>query len=131
MKRRFSEEPIIKILKEHEAGKKATDIVREHNSSEQTFYRRKSKYSGMDVSEVKHPKQLEEENRQLKEPVASLTHYQKNQQNKATPSAVAASTHRKAPNNTAVKAPSSLLNFCGQEFFSIGQCPVRSGFLLQ
>jgi putative transposase len=63
MKKRFSEEQIIRILKEHEAGKKAADIVREYNISEQTFYRWKSKYGGMDVSEAKHLKQLEEENR--------------------------------------------------------------------
>ena len=69
----ISEEQIIRILKEHEAGKKAADIVREYNISEQTFYRWKSKYGGMDVSEAKHLKQLEEENRQLKELVANLT----------------------------------------------------------
>lgn len=73
MKKRFSEEQIIKILKEHEAGKKASDLVREHNISEQTFYRWKSKYGGMDVSEAKRLKQLEDENRRLKELVADLT----------------------------------------------------------
>ncbi len=73
MKKRFSEEQIIKILKEHEAGKKAADLVREHNISEQTFYRWKSKYGGMDVSEAKRLKQLEDENRRLKELVADLT----------------------------------------------------------
>ena len=73
MKKRFSEEQIIRMLKEDEAGEKAADIVREYNISEQTFYRWKSKYGGMDVSEVKHLKQLEEENRQLKELVANLT----------------------------------------------------------
>lgn len=73
MKTRFTEEQIIKILKEHENGKKATDIVRENNISEQTFYRWKSKYGGMDVNEVKRLKQLEEENRRLKELVADLS----------------------------------------------------------
>ena len=73
MKKRFSEEQIIRILKEHEAGKKAADVVREHNISEQTFYRWKSKYGGMDVSEAKRLKQLEDENRRLKELVADLT----------------------------------------------------------
>ncbi|OCN00067.1 transposase, partial [Clostridium sp. W14A] len=52
---------------------KACDIVREYNLSEQTFYRWKSKYGGMDVSEAKRLKQLEEENRRLKELVADLT----------------------------------------------------------
>ena len=73
MKKRFNEEQIIRILKEHEAGKKAADLVREHNISEQTFYRWKSKYGGMDVSEAKRLKQLEDENRRLKELVADLT----------------------------------------------------------
>jgi putative transposase len=73
MKARFSEEQIIRILKEHEGGKKATDIVREYNITEQTFYRWKSKYGGMDVSEAKRLKQLEEENRKLKEIVADLS----------------------------------------------------------
>ena len=73
MKKRLSEEQIIRILKEHEAGKKAADLVREHNISEQTFYRWKSKYGGMDVSEAKRLKQLEDENRRLKELVADLT----------------------------------------------------------
>ena len=73
MKKRFTEEQIIKILKEHENGKKAADIVRENGISEQTFYRWKSKYGGMDVSEAKRLKQLEEENRRLKEMVADLS----------------------------------------------------------
>ena len=73
MKVRFTEDQIIKILKEHEAGKKALDIVREYNIAEQTFYRWKSKYGGMDVSEAKRLKQLEDENRRLKELVADLS----------------------------------------------------------
>ncbi len=73
MKQRFTEEQIIKILKEHTEGKRAADIVREYNITEQTFYRWKSKYGGMEVNEVKRLKQLEEENRRLKELVADLT----------------------------------------------------------
>ena len=73
MKKRFKEEQIIKILKEHESGKKAADIVREYNISEQTFYRWKSKYSGMEVQDAKKLKQLEEENKRLKELVADLS----------------------------------------------------------
>ncbi len=73
MKKRFSEEQIIKILKEHEGGKRAADIVREHGIAEQTFYRWKSKYGGMDISEAKRFRQLEEENRRLKEMVADLS----------------------------------------------------------
>ena len=73
MKARFTEEQIIKILKEHEGGKKAADIVREYNITEQTFYRWKSTYGGMNVSEAKRLKKLEEENRRLKEMVADLS----------------------------------------------------------
>jgi putative transposase len=73
MKTRFTEEQIIKILKEHEGGKRAADIVREHNITEQTFYRWKSKFGGMEVSEAKRLKQLEDENRKLKELVADLS----------------------------------------------------------
>lgn len=73
MKVRFTEEQIIRILKEHEGGKKAADIVREYNISEQTFYRWKSKYGGMDVNEAKRLKQLEAENHRLKEIVADLS----------------------------------------------------------
>ena len=73
MKKRFTEEQIIKILKEHDGGKRAADIVREHGISEQTFYRWKSKFGGMDVSEAKRLRQLEEENRRLKEMVADLS----------------------------------------------------------
>lgn len=73
MKKRFTEEQIIKILKENEAGKKASDIIREHNISEQTFYRWKSKYGGMEAQDAKRLKQLEEENKRLKELVADLS----------------------------------------------------------
>ena len=73
MKKRFTEEQIIRMLKEQDMGKKAADIVRENSISEQTFYRWKSKYGGMDVSEAKRLKQLEEENRRLKEMVADLS----------------------------------------------------------
>ena len=73
MKKRFTEEQIIRMLKEQENGKRAADIVRENNVSEQTFYRWKSKYGGLDVSEAKRLKQLEDENRRLKEMVADLS----------------------------------------------------------
>lgn len=73
MKKRFSEEQIIRAMKAHEAGEKAADIIRELGISEQTFYRWKSKYGGMEVAEARRLKQLEEENRRLKEIVANLT----------------------------------------------------------
>jgi len=69
-KKRFKEEQIIAILKEAEAGTKVPDIARKHGISEGTYYRWKSKYGGMDVSEARRLKGLEEENRQLKRIVA-------------------------------------------------------------
>ena len=73
MKNRFTEEQIIKVLKEHEGGRPATDIVRELGIAEQTFYNWKRKYGDMNVSEVKRLKQLEAENTRLKELVAELS----------------------------------------------------------
>jgi putative transposase len=71
MKRsRFSEEQIIGVLKEHEAGAKAADLARKHGISEATLYNWKSKYGGMDVSEAKRLKALEEENAKLKKLLA-------------------------------------------------------------
>lgn len=70
MKRRFTEEQIIGILSEAEAGVKVKDLCRQHNVSEQTYYRWKSKYSGMSVSELRRLKELEKENQRLKKLVA-------------------------------------------------------------
>ncbi len=70
---RYTEEQIIKILKEGEAGRKVSEIVREHGISEGTYYRWKSKFGGMEVSDAKRLRQLEAENRKLKQVVAELT----------------------------------------------------------
>jgi putative transposase len=72
-KSRFSEEQIIKIIKEKEAGVKLADLCRRHGISEQTFHRWKAKFGGMDVNEARRLKQLEDENRRLKHLVADLT----------------------------------------------------------
>jgi putative transposase len=73
MKKRFTEEQIVRILQEADAGMPARDVCRKHNISEQTFYRWKSKYGAMDVSEVKRLKELERENEELKKIVAEQT----------------------------------------------------------
>lgn len=67
MKRpRFTEEQIIAILKEHEAGAKAADLARRHRTSEAAIYNWKARFGGMDVSAAKRLKALEEENAKLK-----------------------------------------------------------------
>jgi putative transposase len=71
MKRsRFKEEQIIGALKQADGGVAVKDICRKLGISEQTFYRWKAKYGGMDVPEAKRLKQLEDENRRLKQLVA-------------------------------------------------------------
>ena len=72
-KSRYSEEKIIRVLHQVEAGQKVKDVIREHGISEQTYYRWKSKFGGMSVSDAKRLKQLESENRQLKKLVADLS----------------------------------------------------------
>lgn len=67
MKRsRFTEEQIISILKEQEAGAKTADVCRKHGISDATFYKWKAKYGGLEVSEAKRLKALEDENARLK-----------------------------------------------------------------
>jgi len=71
MKRiRFSEEQIIAVLREHEAGAKTADLARKHGISEATLYDWKAKYGGMEMSDAKRLRSLEEENRRLKKLLA-------------------------------------------------------------
>jgi putative transposase len=71
MKRiRFTEEQIIAVLREHEGGAKTADLARKHGISEATLYNWKAKYGGMDVSDAKRLRSLEEENRRLKKLLA-------------------------------------------------------------
>jgi len=69
-KSQFKEEQIIAALKEVDAGAKTADVCRRLGVTEQTYYRWKAKFGGMDVSEAKRLKQLEDENRRLKHMVA-------------------------------------------------------------
>lgn len=69
---RFTEEQIIAVLKEAAAGGATGEICRRHGISRQTFYGWKQKYNGMDVSEARRLRQMEEENRRLKKAVADL-----------------------------------------------------------
>jgi putative transposase len=69
-RKRFSEEQIIAILREHEAGVSTADLCRKHGMSNASFYTWKSKYGGMDVSDAKKLKSLEDENGKLKKLLA-------------------------------------------------------------
>jgi putative transposase len=73
MKRRFSEEQIIGILKEAEAGVPAKELCRKYGMSDASFYKWKAKYSGLEVSEARRLRDLEDENRKLKKLVADLS----------------------------------------------------------
>lgn len=73
MKRRFSEEQIIDILKEHEAGISAKELCRRHGMSDASFYKWKAKFGGMEVSEARRLRDLEAENAKLKKLVADLS----------------------------------------------------------
>lgn len=69
-KSRFSDEQILAILKEAEHGK-VTEVIRRHGIAQKTYYTWKAKYSGLELSEARRLKQLEEENRRLKKLVAN------------------------------------------------------------
>lgn len=72
-KKRFSEEQIISILKENEAGILIKELARKCGFCEQTFYRWKSKFGGMEASDARKLKKLEEENRRLKQLMGELS----------------------------------------------------------
>ena len=72
-KTKFTESQIVNILKEAEAGVSLEELSRQHGFSKATFYKWKAKYGGMSLSEVKRMKDLEEENRRLKEMYANLS----------------------------------------------------------
>ena len=70
---RYTEEQIIGVLKQAEAGIKTAEICRQHGISSATFYKWKGKYGGLELSEARRLRQLEDENRRLKQIVADLT----------------------------------------------------------
>lgn len=72
-KKKFSETKIVEILKAGESGMSASDISRHYKVGESTYYKWKSKYGGMSVSELKRLKQLEKENQRLKQMYATLS----------------------------------------------------------
>jgi len=72
-KSKFSESQIVNILKEAEVGVSLEDLIRQHGFSKASFYKWKGKYSGMSVSELKRLRELEEENRRLKQMYANLS----------------------------------------------------------
>ncbi len=71
-KSRFTETQIVSILKEAEAGRKVDDVCREHGISNATYYQWKSKYGGMEASDLKRMKELEAENSKLKRMYADM-----------------------------------------------------------
>ena len=73
MKRRYTDEQIIGILKEHEAGLTAKDLCRKYGMPDATFCKWKAKFSGMEVNEARRLRDLEDENRRLKKLVADLS----------------------------------------------------------
>ena len=72
-KARFSESQIIKVLKEVEGGRTVVDVCREYGISNATYYKWKSKYGGMELSDIRRLKELEDENRRLKQMYADLS----------------------------------------------------------
>jgi putative transposase len=72
-RKRYTEEQIIGVLKEAQAGMSTQELCRKHGVSDATIYKWKSKFSGMEVSDVRKMRRLEDENRRLKHLVADLT----------------------------------------------------------
>ena len=72
-RKRYTEEQIIAVLKEAQSGVACAELCRKHGMSDATFYKWRAKYSGMEVSDVKKMRALEDENRRLKHIVADLT----------------------------------------------------------
>jgi putative transposase len=72
-KSRYTESQIVKVLKEVEAGRSAKEVCREYEISQATYYNWKAKYGGMETSDIKRLKELEQENQRLKQMYANLS----------------------------------------------------------
>ena len=72
-KSKFTESQIVRVLKEVEGGRTVVEVCREHGISDATYYNWKAKYGGMEVSDIKRLKELEEENQQLKRMFADIS----------------------------------------------------------
>ena len=72
-KSRFKESQIVKVLKEVEGGRQVTEVCREYGISDATYYNWKAKYGGMELADIKRLKELDEENRRLKQMYADLS----------------------------------------------------------
>lgn len=72
-KSRFSETQIVRILKEVQGGRMVKDVCREHGISDATYYQWKSKYGGMEASDIQRLRELEDENRKLKQMYADMS----------------------------------------------------------
>ncbi len=70
-RKRYTEEQIIAVIKEADAGVKTSELCRKHNVSDATIYKWKAKYSGLEVSDIRKMRSLEDENRRLKQMVAN------------------------------------------------------------
>ena len=117
-KGRFSEEQIINVLKEHQAGMPAAELCRKHGISDATFYTWRSKYGGLEVSDARKLKVIEEENRKLKRLLAEAM--------------LDVATLREALGKNVWSAP-SLQGSLGSDLDSLRKCirPLASGLLLQ
>ena len=73
MRKRFTEEQIIAVLKDAESGIKTSDVCRQHGISDATYYKWKAKYSGLEISDLRKMKALEAENSKLKQIVVDLS----------------------------------------------------------
>ena len=95
-RKRFTEEQIIRVLREHELGTKTADLCRKHGISEATFYNWKSKFGGLDVSEARRLKQLEGENARLKKLLADFDAGQRRTEGSAVKKMVTPAVKREA-----------------------------------